>query len=98
MMAIRSRNTTRTAKFLALSLTFCFFGFGLTGPAVARDWLVPQQAPTIQAAIDSSVTGDVVVLSPGTYSDCTDFSENVNHIAVLPPGSACAVAPVTRPT
>jgi predicted outer membrane repeat protein len=72
--------------FFALGLGFCALMIGPAGKAVARDWLVPEQAPTIQAAIDSCVAGDVVVLAPGVYDDCTNFSENVYHIAVLIPG------------
>ncbi len=68
------------AVFLAaLAGTFLVFP-----PAMARDWYVPQQAPTIQAAVDSSLTGDVIVLSPGVYDDCTNLNYNeVPHIAVL---------------
>lgn len=54
--------------------------------AGARDWIVPAEAPTIAAAMDSCVIGDVVVLQPGTYTDCTAFSNGVYHIAVLPEG------------
>ncbi len=55
--------------------------------AMARDWLVPAQAPTIQAAIDSCVSGDVVVVAPGLYNDCTHLNgNNVLHIAILQPG------------
>ena len=74
--------------FFAYSQVFLALLLLLTGPgpAVARSWLVPAQAPTIQAAVDSCVAGDVVVISPGTYTDCTSYSENVYHIAVLTPG------------
>ena len=51
---------------------------------VARDWHVPAEAATIQAAVDSAVAGDVVVLAAGTYSDCTELNGNgVAHIAIL---------------
>ncbi len=43
-------------------------------PAMARDWIVPDEAPSIAAAMDSCVTGDVVVIQPGTYTDCTTYS------------------------
>jgi len=36
--------------------------------AFGTDRLVPQQYPTIQSAVDASVNGDRVVVSPGTYS------------------------------
>jgi hypothetical protein len=75
-----------SATFFALVWFFCGLLMTPAGEAQARDWLVPEQAPTIQAAIDSCVAGDVVVISPGTYTDCTNFSENVYHIAVLIPG------------
>ena len=56
-------------------------------PTLARQWTVPDQAPTIQAAIDSCVTGDVVLVFPGTYTDCTHLNgNNVAHIGILTPG------------
>lgn len=71
---------------LALGLTFGLVPSLTPVEAQARDWLVPEQAPTIQAAVDSCVSGDVVVISPGLYNDCTNLSENVYHIAVLKSG------------
>jgi hypothetical protein len=41
-----------------------------SGVAMARNRLVPQQYPTIQAAIDASAYGDVVVVGTGIYDDC----------------------------
>lgn len=49
--------------------------------------MVPEQAPTIQAAVDSSVSGDVVVIASGVYDDCTHLNgNNVAHIAILKSG------------
>lgn len=85
-MTIWSVFMTRMTIFFALSLVLAG-GMGLDLPsAQAREWWVPQQAPTIQAAVDSCVSGDVVVISPGIYDDCTNYSENVNHIVVLSDG------------
>ena len=45
------------------------------GHALAADFLVPSQYATIQAAIDAAGTGDTVLVSPGTYHDCTHPTE-----------------------
>jgi parallel beta-helix repeat protein len=48
---------------------------GMARPARARTWYVKADgtgdAPTIQAAIDSAVSGDIVLVAPGTYDDTT---------------------------
>lgn len=36
--------------------------------APARTWRVPAEAPTIQAAVDSAISGDDVLLASGTYT------------------------------
>lgn len=63
-----------------------FFGWGIvlfavsiTGhPAYARTWYVlpdgSGDAPTIQAAIDSSSTGDTILVAPGFYSITEDIN------------------------
>jgi hypothetical protein len=50
-----------TVSLLVLILT------GTTGSTLAMVRDVPESYPTIQAAIDASVPGDTVLLSPGTY-------------------------------
>ena len=75
---------SRLVTFFAVLLGLLAIGLLSTPAAHARDWLVPSQAPTIQAAVDSAISGDVVVLGPGTYTDCTNLnSNNVAHIAIL---------------
>jgi parallel beta-helix repeat protein len=53
-----------------------------SGTALATSRQVPAQYTTIQAAIDASAYGDVVVVAAGTYSDCT-------HPAPAPDGTLC---------
>jgi parallel beta-helix repeat protein len=42
--------------------------------ASAATLTVPGQYATIQLAINAATAGDVVVVSPGTYSECIDFN------------------------
>jgi hypothetical protein len=41
----------------------------LVGAADAADLHVPAQYPSIQAAVNAAVTGDVVLVAPGTYNE-----------------------------
>ena len=45
----------------------------ITSTALATNLLVPNQYPTIQAAIDAAVNGDVILVSPGPYSQLIDM-------------------------
>jgi len=77
----------RLAGFIALFFGFFIVSIFSATQSMARDWLVPSQAPTVQTAIDSCVTGDVIVLAPGLYDDCTNPNDNnVLHIGVMVSG------------
>jgi len=78
---------SRLVTFFAILLGLMVLSLLVAPASQARDWRVPSQAPTIQAAVDSAITGDVVVLAPGTYDDCTHLNgNNVAHIAILKNG------------
>jgi hypothetical protein len=60
---------------------------------------VPADQPTIQLAIDAALSGDVVVVSPGTYAETIDFkgkiitvtSEQGPEVTVIDAGGAGSV-------
>jgi len=52
-----------------LALSALFGGAVLSTSAIAADLKVPNQFPTIQAAIDASNPGDKIRISPGTYDE-----------------------------
>ena len=58
--------TTKTMLLSVLGALVCWGGFALD--ATAANLLVPSEYLTIQAAIDASVDGDVVLVAPGEYT------------------------------
>jgi hypothetical protein len=60
---IRSAHAAGVALLLAIALGGCGGGQGWT----ARD--VPEEYPTIQAAVDAAQPGDLVRIGPGTYHE-----------------------------
>lgn len=48
-------------------IIFWVAGIFVGSSASARVWLVPSEAPTIQAGIDSASVGDIIEISCGTY-------------------------------
>ncbi len=67
--------TLRGALICSIVFVLVTFGCGekITEPEIseAATYRVPGQFATIQAAMDSAVAGDVILVAPGTYSDCT---------------------------
>ncbi|MBD3348013.1 MAG: hypothetical protein GF400_02310, partial [Candidatus Eisenbacteria bacterium] len=69
LWAFRSLRSRRTKARLFLSAGTLAAALLLVGaaPSLAREWIVPDDAPTVAAAIDSAQAGDVVTLTAGTY-------------------------------
>lgn len=51
----------------------------------AADLLVPQQFPSIQAAINSAVNGDTILVSPGTYTPINFHGKSITLRSVAGP-------------
>lgn len=65
---------SRTSRSLALVIV-------LASSALAQTtWLVPQQIPSIQGAIDAAAPGDSVLVDPGTYPESIDFRGKDLHV------------------
>jgi len=66
--------STRLATAAAILAVVILAGSLPASPATAADILVPQDASTIQAAIDLASSGDRILVAPGTYAERLDFA------------------------
>ncbi len=63
-----------TSGATALVMTTILLAFWVPSSSFAADIFVPQDATTIESAIDLAVDGDRVIVAPGTYAERIDFS------------------------
>ncbi len=68
---------SRIARVLPLLLGITLLGLlgAAANTATAATLNVPSQYATIQAAMDAAQSGDLVLVAPGTYHDCTHPTE-----------------------
>jgi len=60
----------------------------LATPALATTWNVPGDFPTIQQAINASVSGDIIIVAPGTYPENIVVGAAQNGIKIHSSGGA----------
>ncbi|MCK4548425.1 MAG: right-handed parallel beta-helix repeat-containing protein [Candidatus Eisenbacteria sp.] len=56
---------------------------------VPRTWRVPADAPTIQAGVNLASPGDTVLVSAGTYLDCTQLDLAGNPCCIIMKSGVC---------
>jgi hypothetical protein len=66
--AVPGSDSRRTAKVKKTIIVRAVLALALSTTAPAATRLVPGDYPTIQAAIDASIDGDMVIVAPGTYT------------------------------
>ena len=64
---------SRALRVLALAAALATCLVLVPRPALAAELRVPDQFPTIQAALDAGAAGDTVLVEPGTYAENLNF-------------------------
>lgn len=80
------------AVFITCALSLCFATVGTI--ATIR---VPEDQPTIQAGIDVAQVGDLVLVSPGTYTETLNLSGKTITLASSIKPSSTEPAPPLSP-
>lgn len=82
------------SRLVLLSIVFALLACSL---AVGSTLLVPGTYASIQAAVDAAHTGDVIIVSPGTYSETIQFTgENIVLRSTAPANPAVVASTIIK--
>lgn len=90
-MTSRTKAVRNTSIFVVIMLGL----FSVSRTAQAATLNVPAQFPTIQAAVNASNNGDLILVAPGTYNETVDYG--CRNITIKSTGGA-AVTTINRTT
>lgn len=103
----------RTRKFSLLTrgILAAIITLSMYGQAQAASLIVPDNFPTIQAAIDAASPGDMIIVRPGTYAEnltlnkavtltaeTFDSSDPTHNTTIIDGGVSSLVPAITIPT
>mgnify|MGYP001594322940 CR=1 FL=1 len=68
-----------------MKMNILFFVLVVSVSSFGKTIHVPADKPTIQSAIDMAVTGDLIIVSPGTYSEAISFGGKIITVQSINP-------------